>query len=267
MPNADDILWFKKQFHRQIRSAVEGTPFGLDMLTAIACQETGHIWQVLRKEQFNLDRLLELCVGDTLDASGGRTEFPKTKDDLVAKPNGLQMFDIARQALVDISQYISGYQPEAALPNKFCHGFGIFQYDLQFFLEDPDYFLQKRYADFDASLEKCIGELRNAMKRIHCEDKTTLTDYEMACVAIAYNTGSFKPNSGLKQGYKDGGKYYGENIFDFLCLSKTVTLPYDGPAMLPLPQPGNTALPPPSQVGNLANSVAHAGRLIGYPSV
>ena len=78
--------------------------------------------------------------------------------------------------------------------------FGIFQHDLQFFLQEPDYFLQKRYADFNASLEKCVGELHNAMKRIQWTDKSTLTDYEMACVAIAYNTGGFKPNKGLKQG-------------------------------------------------------------------
>jgi hypothetical protein len=164
MPNADDILWFKKQFHRQIKAAVAGTPFSLDMLTAIACQETGEICPVLRKKLPDLGKLLELCVGDTHDASGGRRAFPKTKKDLVAKPEGEQMFAIARQALVDMAQYIEGYQKTAANPDKFCHGFGIFQYDLQFFLEDPDYFLQKRYADFDAALKKCLGELHNAMK-------------------------------------------------------------------------------------------------------
>lgn len=249
MPNADDILWLKKQFHRQIKAAVKNTPFSLDMLTAIACQETGEIWPVLRKKQLDLGQLLELCVGDTLDASGGRQAFPKTKADLLAKPKGEQMFAIARQALVDMAHYIKGYQSAAAKPEKFCHGFGIFQLDLQFFLEDPDYFLQKRYANFDMSLEKCVGELHNAMKRIHWENKTTLTDYEMACVAIAYNTGGFKPSRGLQQGYKPpGGKYYGEEIFDFLRLSKTVALPDDGPAALSAPQPGNAAVPPPTPV-------------------
>ncbi len=247
MPNADDILWFKKQFHRQIKAALAGTPFSLDMLTAIACQETGEIWPVLRKKQLDLGKLLELCVGDTLDASAGRQAFPKTKDDLVARPNGPQMFDIARKALVDMAQYIKGYQSAAANPNKFCHGFGIFQFDLQFFLEDPDYFLQKRYADFDTALKRCIGDLRDAMKRIHWADKTTLTDYEFACVAIAYNTGGFKPNRGLKQGYNDGSKYYGEYIFDFLRLSNTVALPDESPT-LSAPQPGNAVVAPPTPV-------------------
>ncbi len=72
MPNKEDILWFKQQFHNDIDSAVQDTPFNLDMLTAIACQETGEIWKVLRKEALNVDQILELCVGDTLDESAGR---------------------------------------------------------------------------------------------------------------------------------------------------------------------------------------------------
>ena len=249
MPNRDDILWFKQQFHRKIETAVAGSPFSLDMITAVACQETGYLWQVLRKKQLSIGRLLELCVGDTIDARGGRRAFPKTKEDLLVKPHGQQMFDIARQALVDMARYISGYRSAAANADKFCHGFGIFQYDLQFFLKEPDYFLQKRYADFDASLQKCVEELHNSLKRIQWENKLTLTDYELACVAIAYNTGRFKPNKGLKQGYQSGdGKYYGEAVFDFLRLSKTVALPDSGPAPLVTPQPGNAVIPQPTSV-------------------
>lgn len=51
MPNADDILWFKKQFHQQVKATVAGTPFSLNMLAAIAGQKTGCLWQVLRKKQ------------------------------------------------------------------------------------------------------------------------------------------------------------------------------------------------------------------------
>jgi hypothetical protein len=46
MPNADDIRWFKQQFGSKIDVATAGTPFSLDMLTAIACQESGELWQV-----------------------------------------------------------------------------------------------------------------------------------------------------------------------------------------------------------------------------
>jgi hypothetical protein len=248
MPKAEDILWFKQQFHREIETAVQGTPFSLDMLTAVACQETGHIWQVLRHKPLTRPQILELCVGDTLDEDGGRRAFPRNKAKLLAAPNGQQMFDIAHQALVDMAQFIGGFQAVAKKANKFCHGYGIFQFDLQFFLQEPDYFLQKRYADFPACLEKCIGELRHAVTRAGLQDKATLTDFEMACVAIAYNTGSFKPNKGLKQGFFNGSKFYGEEIFDFLRLSKTVAVDDANPAPLPVPAPGNAPIPPPSPV-------------------
>ena len=113
---------------------------------------------------------------------------------------------------------ITAYQGVVARPDKFCHAFGIFQLDLQFFRTDPQYFLAKRYADFDAMLGKCIGELKSVLKRLGWETKTALTDLEMAAIAIAYNTGRYDPAKGLEQGYFDGTKYYGENFFAFLQL-------------------------------------------------
>jgi len=233
MPKADDILWFKKQFQSSIEPAIEGTPFSVDMIVAVACQETGFIWEVLRKRDLSVGRILELCVGDTIDAKAdgtGRRAFPKNKAALLAKPRGDEMFAIARQALVDMAQHISGYKSTVNNANKFCHGFGIFQFDLQFFPTEPDYFLEKQYADFDACLAKCVGELKNAQARIGMQNKTSLTDLEMASVAIAYNTGGFKPSKGLKQGHFNGTKFYGELFFDFLRLSKTVKLADENPA-------------------------------------
>ena len=227
----DDIRWFKTQFQDKIRTAVQGTPYTVDMLTAIAVQETGEIWRILRKKDLSVDRVLELCVGDTFDGSSSppRSAFPTSKAQLLTQPNGQQMFDIARQALKDMAEYIPGYDGVAANPKKFCHGFGIFQYDLQFFKtgtpeSDPDYFLQKRYANFDACLQKALKELRAKTIRIGYQNKATLTDLEMAHVAIAYNTGGFKPALGLKQGHKSGGKHYGELVFEYLGIAKTVSV-------------------------------------------
>ena len=103
MANAADILWFKQQFQAQIKTAVAGTAFDVDMLVAVACQETGEIWAQLRKKSLTVAQILALCVGDTLDFDKGRKAFPRTKADLVAKPNGAAMFAIAHQALVDIA--------------------------------------------------------------------------------------------------------------------------------------------------------------------
>src|SRR5438045_9499897 len=86
------------------------------------------------------------------------------------------------------------------------------------------------------------------MARIGWQHKQTLPDYEMACVAIAYNTGGFRPKRGLKQGFFDGKKYYGEQFFDYLRLSQTVAVDDVAPAPLPAPAPGNAPLPPPTPV-------------------
>ena len=230
MPNRQDVIWFKSQFQPQIEAAIAGTPLSVDMITAFACQETGEIWPALRRQGLPTSRILELCVGDTIDASatGGRRAFPKNKAELLAAPDGDRMFAIARQALVDMAEQIPGYRGAAARPDKFCHGYGIFQLDLQFFKTEPEYFLDKRYADFDAALAKCIGELQTALRRIGWQAKTALSDMEMAGLAIAYNTGRFDPARGLKQGYFDGSKYYGENFFGYLQLAHAT--PFDAAA-------------------------------------
>ena len=236
MPTDDDIKWFKQEFGPAIKAGVAGTPFTVDMMVAVACQETGEIWPILRKKGLPTARIVELCVGDTLDASKGRSAFPRTKADLLAAPNGAAMFQIANASLKDMAQFIPGYAGAAANPDKFCHGYGIFQYDIQFFKTDPDYFLQRRWADFSQTLGKAIGELKAKMGPAKVPGKTSLTDMEMAQVAIAYNRGSFDPAKGLKQGFKDGsGRFYGENFADYLKRSKAIAAPAAPAAPAPPP--------------------------------
>lgn len=247
MPTSADILWFKQQFQAQIEPALAGTPISVDMIVALACQETGHIWPVLRKKNMPVPQILALCVGDTIDAmpTGGRRAFPQTKAALLEKPNGQQMFDIARAGLVEMARHINGYAGAVAKPHKFCHGFGLFQLDLQFFIEDPQYFLQQRYEHFDQTLGKCIDSLKRALRKLDFQNRELLSDLEMAAVGIAYNTGGYKAGKGLKQGHFNGTKFYGECIFDFLRLSQTVALPGAMP-VLSTPRTGEAILPPPT---------------------
>jgi hypothetical protein len=248
MPNADDVRWFKEQFHGAIEEAVQRTPFDLDMLTALACQETGEIWPILRKQGgLSVQEIVALCVGDTLDSDRGRRAFPQTKDDLLAAGNGQEMFTVARQALEKMAVHIASYRGAASNPDKFVHGFGVWQRDLQFFREDPLYFLDKKYEILEETLAKALQELRAALKRADLGDKLSLTDFEMACVAIAYNTGRFDPSRGLKQGFPSDGRFYGEQIFDFIRLSRTVPVP-GGSAVLEPPAPGNAIVPQPTPI-------------------
>lgn len=219
MSNLENAKWFKAQFKTKIENIIQGTPFSVNMLTAIAMQETGYLWGPLRKI-LPVEEVLKLCVGDTIDAPG-RDAFPQKKADLLAHPKGAQMFTIAREALEAIAQHNADYRAVAVKPNKFCHGFGIFQYDLQFFKPNPQFFLEKRWHDFDACLSVFVrDELKAALKRAYGNNKTSLTDKERVYVAIAYNKGSVNVNGSFKQGHKDNGKFYGENIAEFLEIAK-----------------------------------------------
>ncbi len=247
MPNTDDMRWFKEQFQTRIEPALAGTPLGIDLIVALACQETGHIWSTLRKKGMSTDTILALCVGDTLDADKGRRAFPQTKAALLAEPRGDEMFAIARQALVDMSKHIGGFSGAVAKPHKFCHGYGMFQRDLQFFCDDPEYFLQKKYERFDDTLAMCIAELKRGLKTTGLQNRASLTDMESASVAIAYNTGRFVASKGLRQGHNNGSQFYGEAIFDFIRQSKTVAAAPQQPT-LPSPQSGEAIVPPPTPV-------------------
>ncbi|PLX38083.1 MAG: hypothetical protein C0606_07560 [Hyphomicrobiales bacterium] len=146
-------------------------------------------------------------------------------DMLVAHPRGQEMFDIARAALLAMAEHVPGYGFAKNRPDKFCHGFGVFQYDLQFFKSDPDYFLERRYERFEETLGRALRELTSALKKRDLDHKPSISDFEFCTVAITYNTGGFKPNKGLKQGHFDGSKYYGEHINDYLAIARGIPAP------------------------------------------
>jgi hypothetical protein len=219
MPIQDDINWFKQQFQDDIKAAIDNRPFSIELIIAIALQETGYLWRNIYKRE-TVAKTLELCVGDTI-SSPQRTAFPKDKSALLSKPKGDDMFRIAREALESIALYNNAFRNAARNPDKFCHGFGIFQYDLQFFLNNPNFFLEKRWYEFDECLKICVEELNEKLVRTYGDDKSSLTDREMVYVAIAYNRGRADLSRGFKQGYFDGEKYYGEYIWEYLQLAKS----------------------------------------------
>lgn len=247
MTTREAIQWFKQTYLEKLKIATSNTPYSIDLLCAIAFQETGYIWSSMIGK-LPLDQIALLAVGDTLDTPN-RKAFPKNKQALLAVPNGAAMFDIARDSLVQMAKYVKGYNGAVSNPNKFCHGFGIFQYDLQFFLSNPAYFLNKKWGDTDACFSLCITELNNAKTRQGWKAKTTLTDEEKVFVAIAYNKGTANLSKGFKQGYQsDDGKFYGENIFEYLRLSQSITVPDGGPITVSAPPATFAPLPPPTPV-------------------
>jgi hypothetical protein len=223
----DDIAWFKENFASDIIPLLAGTPLSFDLVCAIAFQESGEQWGKLR-ETLPREEVLRLSVGDTLDEPS-RSAFPRNKKALIAAPQGQQMFDLAHRLLGEMADKtgIEIYQRLAKQPEKFVHGYGIFQYDLQFFRSDPDFFLSQRWKEIDACLDKLMLELRNAVQQLGFSKKTSLTDLESAFVGIVYNTGfgNFREAKGLKQGHKSGQFFYGENIDQFLKIAHDIPTP------------------------------------------
>ncbi|WP_422403298.1 hypothetical protein [Pseudomonas sp. GZD-209] len=246
MPGTQDIRWFKEQFQQDMAQAIIGTPLTVDHLTALACQETGSIWPFLRKAKLPLEQVTALCVGDTLDDTAGRKAFPRNKAELLLRPRGDLMFAMGHQALVDMARFVPGYQDVAKKPNKFCHGYGVFQLDLQFFKPEPDFFLDRHWATFSGSLGRAMDELKGALRQLGFEQRRQpLSDLEFAQVGIVYNTGGFVPSKGLRQGHKSDDRFYGENLFDFIRLCHTVATEPAQPA-LPTPAPGQAIVAAPS---------------------
>jgi Uncharacterized protein conserved in bacteria (DUF2272)/Bacterial SH3 domain len=223
----DEIKWFKDQFANDVVPALAGTPLSFDLICAIAFQESGELWSKLRLH-LPRDEVLRLSVGDTLDEPS-RSAFPKNKDALIAVQKGQQMFDLAHQLLGEMGDGtgIETYQHLAANPDKFVHGYGIFQYDLQFFRRDPNFFLEQRWKNINSCLDKLMTELRGALDQLGFAERTSLSDLESAFVAIVYNIGfgNFRENRGLKQGFNDGVNFYGENIDRFLKIARTIPTP------------------------------------------
>lgn len=226
------MIWFRQTFGAEVEVKLVGTPFSLDLLTAIAYQETGYIWQGLY-QSFSREDVLKLCVGDTI-GEPRRSAFPKTKAALLARPGGAEMFGIARTCLEEMAKHVPGYKKAVQDPDKFCHGFGIFQLDIQFFKDDPDYFLSKGWESFGNCIERAINELKSKLIRVYGAGKTSLTPTEMTYVAIAYNRGSADLNKDFKQGHKDGsGVYYGEYIWKYLNLAMGLAGPVVAPSKGP----------------------------------
>src|SRR5712691_12799854 len=103
----DGIHWFEKTFGSKIDAAIKQNTkisITLDLVTAIALQETYYLWVKLYS-QLPLDQTLLLCVGDSLGGADGRTAFPASKAELLAAHDGTTMFNIARESLKAIGNY------------------------------------------------------------------------------------------------------------------------------------------------------------------
>ena len=156
------VSFLKSNFGEKIKQAVEGTPFTIDHICGIACQETAYVWAVKGKDgkdwidKFDIKTMLERCV---FDASGDiqgatRNAFPKNTQAFRAEYGNT--FTNMLIAEANKTRAIRGFNA-AQIVYK---GYGIFQYDLQAVVRDRAFFEQKQWYNFDDCLKNCIGELK-----------------------------------------------------------------------------------------------------------
>lgn len=146
--------WLKGCWGDEIRAAVPA-PFTVDHICGIACQETAYFWLPLINKLAPTE-ILARCV---LDASGdypgtSRSAFPKNTT--VFRAHFGEEFASILIGESNKTRALRGFGPKQWI----YKGYGIFQYDLQFVLEDESFFRLRQWYDFRQTLARCIKELR-----------------------------------------------------------------------------------------------------------
>ncbi len=165
------VTWLKTNYRNSFKTAVANTPFTIDLLCAIICQETAFAWLPWINTKTPKE-ILSLCV---FDASGdfpgtNRSAFPKNTAAFRTK-----MGDALTNMLIaeaNKSRAVRGFQPK----DWIYKGYGIFQYDLQHIDPDLEFFEMKRWYRMSKCLEKVMMEL-NRKWAIHNNLFKTIKSY------------------------------------------------------------------------------------------
>jgi hypothetical protein len=154
--------WMKGNFGSRINEAVAATPFSVDIVCGIACQETAYFWLSFINS-LSVDEVLARCV---LDASG---DFPGTQRD--AFPRNTELFrnrfgDEFTEMLIseaNETRQLRGYGPQRWV----YKGYGIYQYDLQYVIADEEFFREKQWYQFEQCLKRLMKELKEKFAAHH----------------------------------------------------------------------------------------------------
>jgi hypothetical protein len=150
--------WLMTHFGGSVRSATNGTPFSPALLCGIACQETAYFWLPIILKGDKKISPAEVVARCVLDASGDapnapRQAFPRNTAAFRAKYDRSFADMLVEEA--NATRALRGFGPKKWI----YKGYGIFQYDLQFVIEDEAYFRFRRWYDFSVCVNRVIKEL------------------------------------------------------------------------------------------------------------
>ena len=142
-------------FGDKIKEAVAGTPFGVNHIIAIACQESASDWIDFIHTK-TPEQILALQVSDPTGDEPGTSRH--------AWPQNLSVF---KESFPTIAPMLvaEGNKYRAAknwAPRQWLYkGYGIFQYDIQNIKTDKDFFVNKLWYNIDDCLKRVISELHD----------------------------------------------------------------------------------------------------------
>jgi len=155
--------WLMTNFGGSIRAAADDH-FTPALLCSIACQETAYFWlPIISKPGSTIspDEVIARCVLDASgDAAGApRSAFPRNTAAFYARYDRAFGDMLVKEA--NLTRALRGMGPKQWV----YKGYGIFQYDLQFVVNDEAYFRFKQWYDFSICLRRVMKELTAVFAR------------------------------------------------------------------------------------------------------
>lgn len=154
--------WLVDNFGTQLRAAVVGKAYGVKHLCAIVCQETAYKW-VPWIDTMSVQAIVERAVYDASgDAEGtSRSVFPVNTAAFRARYGDQFTNMLIEEA--NKTRRLQGWSDKQWV----YKGYGLFQYDIQSVIDDEDFFRNKRWYSFQASLDHAVSELDEKLRIEH----------------------------------------------------------------------------------------------------
>lgn len=155
--------WMKQHFMQEMQEAIHGTPFTVDHLCAIACQETAYLWVGKWIEDMKVEEVLGRCIGDASGDFPGaiRHAFPVNTAAFRIRLGEDLTNELIEEA--NSSRAIRGFGPRQWV----YKGYGLYQYDLQHILTDEELFRNKQWYSYWQCLTRVIRELKTKYDIYH----------------------------------------------------------------------------------------------------
>ena len=153
------VDWLKRQFGQKMSDRVEGTPFSLDLLCGIVCQETAPQWLRFLNTLTPV-QIVERCVYDASGDYPGTTRNAFPRNTTAFRDRYGDDFTNMLIAEANATRVLREFKPKQWV----YKGYGIFQYDLQHVTKNEAFFRDREWYDFDVCLDRAVGELTQKYK-------------------------------------------------------------------------------------------------------